>query len=316
MIGDPTDKMATRKPLTREQVLANCKNYKAQAAKIVNFSGVNPVELKFNSDWLDKLTFKEIVEIAGNFTVQQMLERDMFEKRREEGKPIGLHEFLYPLMQGYDSVAMDVDGEVGGNDQTFNMLAGRDLLKAMKGKEKFVLTMRLLTDPTGKKMGKTEGNMVTLDATSDEMFGKIMSWPDEMIAAGFESCTLEPQEQIKKVEKELKRGTNPRDLKLKLADAIVKIYHGEKAALAAKAQFVRVFSAKEAPIEMPEYDLAGWTVEEALVKSKLAPSLTSARRVVAEGGVRINEAVVNNSKVKIKPGDIIKKGKRHFIKIK
>lgn len=316
MIGDPTDKMAARKPLTREQVLANCKNYKEQASKIVSFNGANAVELKFNSDWLDKLTFREVVELAGNFTVQQMLARDMFEKRMTDGKPIGLHEFLYPLMQGYDSVAMEVDGEIGGNDQTFNMLAGRDLMKALKSKEKFVLTMKLLTDPAGKKMGKTEGNMVTLDAASDEMFGKIMSWPDEMIVAGFESCTFKPLELVQEVGKKLKAGGNPRDWKLELAEAIAKIYHGEKAARAAKESFIKTFSKKETPDEVEEFNLAGKTILEALVKSGLVKSNGEARRNIAQKGVSINGQTVDDEKTVVNRGDIIKKGKRFFIKIK
>ena len=150
MIGDPTDKTATRTKLTREQVKENCQRYKDQASRILSFEGDNPAELRFNSEWLSKMSFADVVELASHFTVQQMMERDMFEKRMQEGKPIHLHEFLYPLMQGYDSVAMDVDLEVGGNDQTFNMLAGRTLMREIKQKEKFVLTGRLLADASGK----------------------------------------------------------------------------------------------------------------------------------------------------------------------
>ena len=180
MIGDP-DKLAVRKQLTKKEVLANFKGWKKQAETILNFGGKNPVQIKYNSTWLSKLKFDDVINLASKMTVQRMLERDMFEKRIQEGKPIYIHEFMYPLMQGYDCVHMDVDMEIGGNDQTFNMLVGRDLMKAIKGKEKFVLTINLLTDPTGKKMGKTEGNMVMLTDSADNMFGKIMSVPDEMI---------------------------------------------------------------------------------------------------------------------------------------
>src|SRR3989344_4887360 len=200
MIGDPTDKTATRQKLTREEVLVNCKNYQEQASTILNFKGENAVEVKFNSEWLGKMNFLDILELTSHFTVQRMLERDMFEKRQEEKKPIYLHEFLYPVMQAYDSVAMDVDGEVGGNDQTFNMLAGRDLMKDLKDKEKFVLTMKLLADATGKKMGKSEGNMVALADSAEDMFGKVMSWTDGMILGGFELCTKVPMSEIKKIE--------------------------------------------------------------------------------------------------------------------
>jgi tyrosyl-tRNA synthetase len=246
MIGDPTDKTSARQQLTREQVLENCKEYKKQAARILNFEGENPVEVKFNSEWLSTMTFADVVELSSHFTVQQMLERDMFEKRMSysvfcpkckqdnffpisavllaqnelpnwkidtnsvhvqctlcgldlwdkavsiispNSKPIYIHEFLYPLMQGYDSVAMDVDGEIGGNDQTFNMLAGRILMKEIKQKEKFVLTTKLLADDTGKKMSKTEGNMIALSDTPEDMFGKVMRWSDGMIKNGFDLCT-------------------------------------------------------------------------------------------------------------------------------
>jgi tyrosyl-tRNA synthetase len=155
MIGDPTDKTAVRKKLTREDVLENARSYKKQASGYLDFEEVNPASVKYNSEWSDKISFRDLIELSSNFTVQQMLQRDMFQKRIEEDKPIYFHEFLYPLAQGYDSVAMDVDLEIGGNDQMFNMLCGRDLMRSIKNKEKFVLTMKLLADDTGKKMGKS-----------------------------------------------------------------------------------------------------------------------------------------------------------------
>jgi tyrosyl-tRNA synthetase len=316
MIGDPTDKQATRKPLTQEQVLENCKNYKEQAAAILNFEGENPVELKFNNDWLGKLNFAEIIEIASNLTVQQLLERDMFEKRMNEGKPIGLHEFLYPLMQGYDSVAMDVDGEVGGNDQTFNMLTGRTLLKALKNKEKFVLTNRLLSDPTGIKMGKTTGNMITLDDAPQDKFGKVMAWTDGMIVSGFELCTRVPMSRIVEVKDELEKGKNPRDLKVELAKEIVKLYHGEDEANKAEENFVNMFQKKETPDEMPEFDFTGKNIVDVLVESELVKSKSEARRAVEQNGVKINEEVVSDMNVVVKAGDVVQKGKRFFIKIR
>ena len=208
MIGDP-DKKTARQQLTREQVLANCKDYQKQASRFLNFKGKNPVALKFNSQWLKKLTFAETLELLTNFTVQRMLERDLFQERIKAGNPLYLHEFMYPVMQAYDSVAMDVDGEIGGNDQTFNMLSGRDLMKSLKGKEKFVLTMKLLEDPTGKKMGKTEGNMITLNDSPTDMFGKVMSWTDNMISLGFELCTNATMAEVADLEKMLKNGVKP-----------------------------------------------------------------------------------------------------------
>lgn len=316
MIGDPTDKLATRKPLTREQVMKNCENYKKQASALIKFDGENPAELKFNDEWLDKLSFREVIDLAGHFTVQQMMERDMFEKREAEGKPIGLHEFFYPLMQGYDCVAMDVDGELGGNDQTFNMLAGRTLMKALKGKEKFVLTNKLLTDPSGKKMGKSEGNMITLEDSAEEMFGKVMSWTDGMIVPGFELCTFEPMAKVDDVALRMEKGENPRDLKMELAAAIVEIYYGKKAAEAARDNFINTFSKKETPDEMPEVKAAGLTVADALVAAGFVKSKGEARRNVEQGGVKINEKVVHDAQVKVKSGDVVQKGKRFFVKIK
>jgi tyrosyl-tRNA synthetase len=316
MIGDPTDKLATRKPLTKEQVLENCKNYKKHAAALLDFTGSNKAELRYNDTWLGKLKFGEIVDLAANFTVQQMLERDMFEKRLNEGKPIGLHEFLYPLMQGYDSVAMDVDGEIGGNDQTFNMLAGRTLMKSVKNKEKFVMTNKLLADPSGIKMGKTTGNMITLIDTPEEKFGKVMSWTDGMILSGFELCTKVSMSEITQIEKRLGKGDNPRDLKLDLAQEIVALYHGEEAGQQSRENFLQMFQKKEIPDDILELSLAGKMLVDVLVESKLVTSKSEARRNIEQKGVKINGEVAIDANQKIVAGDVIQKGKRFFVKIK
>jgi tyrosyl-tRNA synthetase len=319
MIGDPTDKLAQRVPLTREQVLENCKGYKDQAGKVIDFDNKeNPVELAFNSGWLSKLNFEDVVQIASYFTVQQMLERSMFQERLKNQKPIGLHEFLYPLMQGYDSVAMDVDLEIGGNDQTFNMLAGRDLLRSIKNKEKFVLTTRLLSDPAGKKMGKTEGNMLTLSDTPENMLGKVMSWSDEMIEGGLEICTDVPKEEIKEI-----LAMGPRDAKLRLAKEIVRIYHGDAEAARAEEYFVNIFSKKSIPDQVPEwvsaYD-AHQNVIDFMVSAKLATSRSDARRKIEQGGVSIDGEKVIVGELILTPdlhdGKVMKVGKIHFVKIK
>lgn len=321
MIGDPTDKSATRVSLTREQVLKNAENYKKQASQFINFSGVNKAELKYNSQWFDKINFGELINIASHFTVQRLMERDMFEKRMEDGKPIHLHEFLYPLMQAYDSVVMDVDGELGGNDQTYNMLAGRELMKTMKGKEKFVLTTKLLVDPTGKKMGKSEGNMITLADSAQEMFGKIMSWPDELIVRGFELLTDVDMKEIKETEKGMKRGkVNPRDAKARLAFAVTEFYHGAKAAKKAQDDFDKLFQKKDVPDDIQEYQMKGkkQNVLDILVESKLTSSKSEARRLIDGGGVKVNGHAIEGYDVEIIPGKkgvIIQKGKRHFIKV-
>jgi tyrosyl-tRNA synthetase len=308
MIGDPTDKTATRKKLTRAEVLKNCKNYAKQAGKILD---TKKTEIKYNSKWLAKLKFADVVELASEVTVQRMLERDMFEKRMEEERPIYLHEFLYPLMQGYDSVAMDVDAEVGGNDQTFNMLVGRDLMKSLKRKEKFVLTMKLLIDPTGKKMGKTEGNMVMLEDSAEDMYGKVMSWPDTLMSVAFEICTRVPMGEVKNI-----LAGDPRDAKMRLAREIVSLYRSPGEAKAAEENFVKVFSEKEVPDVVREVKVNSKNILDVLVETNLCSSKSDARRNVEQGGISVDGKIVRDFNYEIKSGEIIKKGKRHFVKIK
>lgn len=321
MIGDPTDKTAARKKLTRKEVLDNAKNYKKQAAAYLKFSGSNAAKIRYNSKWQDKLTFRDLIELASNFTVQQMIIRDMFQVRLKGEKPIYLHEFLYPLAQGYDSVAMDVDMEIGGNDQTFNMLAGRDLLKALKNKEKFVLTTKLLVDPSGKKMGKSEGNIVNLDENPIDMYGKIMSWPDGVLAGGFELCTRLPYEEVEKIGVELGTGrANPRDLKMRLAFEITKINHGEKKAKEAADHFVRTVQKKEVPEEIGTIRLqeARYKIQDLLVEASMATSKSEARRLIEQGGIKVNEEVIKdlNKEIEIsQEGVLLQRGKRQFIKV-
>ncbi|MBU4421359.1 tyrosine--tRNA ligase [Patescibacteria group bacterium] len=321
------------------------------------------------------MNFGDVLQLSSKFSVQRMMERDMFEKRfygeiqcpnghwmiaknimsfhinnngeldtesiydpiigclecaktmdinsknnfrfsvetakKRPPTPIYVHEFMYPMMQAYDSVVMDVDGEVGGNDQTFNMLAGRDLMKQMKNKEKFVLTMKLLADTSGKKMGKSEGNMVALSDSPEDMFGKVMSWSDGMIAHGFELCTKVSDWELMK--KEAK--SNPRDTKLKLAYEVAKLFLGESSAKKGKAHFESVIVKKDAPSEMPEYKLKGSkNVADVLVESKLCSSKSDARRAIEQGGVSLDGNKIENFEEKAIPG-ILKKGKRHFVKI-
>jgi len=318
MIGDPTDKTSARTKLTHEQVLDNCKNYQKQASTILNFEGENPVEVKFNGAWHGKMTFADVLELTSHFTVQRMMERDMFQKRKEENKPIFVHEFLYPVMQAYDSVAMSVDGEVGGNDQTFNMLAGRDLMKDLQDKEKFVLTTKLLVDSSGKKMGKSEGNMIALTDTAEDMFGKVMSWTDDMIMKGFELCTKMPMSEVAEIEKEMRAGTNPRDIKMRLASEVVKTFLGENASLKAQEYFVSTFSKKEQPDEMPTVAPSVYDLATVLVESKICKSKSEARQVIDQGGVKINENKVEAKDYlhSVKSNDVIQKGTRWFVKVK
>lgn len=316
MIGDPTDKGAARQKLTREQVLENCKNYQKQAASILNFEDENPVEVKYNSTWNAKLTFADVLELSSHFTVQRMMERDMFQKRLQEQKPIYVHEFMYPLMQGYDSVAMDVDGEIGGNDQTFNMLAGRDLMKDLKKKEKFVLTTKLLADDSGKKMGKTEGNMIAFSDAPEDVFGKVMRWTDGMIVLGFELCTTIPSEEIKTIQAEMKKGGNPRDYKLKLAYEVTKTFLGVTAAKQGQEHFASVIQKNEKPTDILEIKPSAYDIITVLVEGKLSATKSEARRAIEQGGVKIDDKKVESIEEKVNKGSIIQKGKRFFVKVK
>ncbi len=317
MIGDPTDKTATRKKLTRQEVLNNLKNYKVQASKFINFSGGNRAEFMFNSKWHDKMTFSDVLELSSNFTVQQMLEREMFDLRMKEGKPINLSEFMYPLMQGYDSVAMDVDGEIGGNDQTWNMLAGRDLMKTIKNKEKFVFATKLLVDSSGKKMGKTENNMVSLDQSPEEMFGKVMSWSDEMIIPGLEIITDVPSADIDQIKEALSSGKNPRDYKVFLAKELVTLCHGEDKAKKAEEVFDLTFSKGGVPEDVLEVSVASGTkLCEILMINQIVISKSEFRRLCMEGAITntTTEDKISNPEEEVLNGTY-KIGKRRFIKI-
>jgi tyrosyl-tRNA synthetase len=322
-IGDPSDKAATRKPLTREQVLKNAKGYRKQLEKILNFNPKqNPIEIKFNSSWLDKLTFEDLVRLSANFTVFQLLKRDMFQQRIKGGKTIGLHEFLYPIMQGYDSVAMDVDIEIGGNDQMFNMLIGRDLMEKVKNKEKFVITTKLLIAPgTDKKiMNKSEGRYIALEDSAKEMYGKTMALPDEVILTCLELCTEIPLKEIREIKKGLSsKRINPRDAKARLAREIVSIHHGKSAALRAEKEFNRIFKEKKTPSQIKTYkiNVKSLSILDLLTKTKLLPSKSEAKRLVDQRAVKLNNKIIIDwrAKIFIKKPAILQVGKRKFIKI-
>lgn len=318
-IGDPTDKLAARKKLSKEQVKKNSANYKKLIGKILDLKKSN-IRFLHNEKWTNKLRPEDMLELASYFTVARLLERDMFQERIKQGKEIYVNEFLYPIFQAYDSVTMDVDIEIGGNDQTFNMLAGRTLMKKIKNKEKFVLTIKLLVDPAGKKMGKTEGNMINLDEKADNMYGQIMSWPDELINLSFELCTNIPIKETKKIKKELKsKKLNPRDAKAKLAKEIVALYHGKPAAQKAEKEFNRIFKKKELPSEIPSIKIAAKNINilDLLVKTKLASSKAEAKRLIEQKGVKINNEIQEDwrKNIPIKNGMIIQVGKRKFVKI-
>lgn len=312
MIGDPTGKDAMRTQLTREQVEANFTTYKDQASKVLDFS---KIEVRYNHEWLETLRFDEIIGLASHFTVQQMLERDMFEKRMEEGKPISVHEFLYPLMVGYDSVMLDVDCEMGGTDQEFNMLAGRHLQSAMGKREKFVLTTRLLEGTDGRKMSKSYDNCIYLNDEPGDMYGKILSLRDDLIATYFRYTTDIPEEEVKAMEQEMKSGANPKDFKMHLARQIVMMYHGADAANHAEEQFTAVFSKGGVPDDMPEAKaVPGTLLLDFLAEQGLIASKSEGRRLIEQGGIKWNDQVVTTLDAKAEPG-VVKVGKRKFVRI-
>ena len=306
MIGDPTDKLATRKKLTRDEVINNFKAWEKQSSSILDFVGENKAEIKFNYDWLNKLSPVDILDICSNVTYQQLIERDMFQNRISQNKPIYMHEMLYPIFQGYDSVAMDVDLEIGGSDQLFNMLVGRVLLKSLKDKEKIVLTTKLLVDDNGSKVGKTTGNALFLDTPANEFYSGIMSFPDEVIYLAFELLTEVELEGL-----ETKIKVNPMAEKKHLAYEITKIVHGQDAADKAQKSFQETFQNQK-----PE------TFEEVTGKVTLvdtiadkAGSKSEAKRLILGSAVDINGEVVNNPNQKVSTGDKIKVGKKIFLQV-
>ncbi len=316
-IGDPTGENSARKQLLREEVACNVKKWKELIEPLMDFkSKDNPPKVMYNHDWLSKLTLEDVISLASNFTVQQMLERDMFQRRIKESKPIRLHEFLYPLMQGYDSVAMDVDVEVCGTDQTFNALAGRTLLKKLKGKDKFVVAVTLMENPkTGELMSKSKGIGVFLNASANDMFGQIMSQGDEMIEILFVNNTYLPLEEIKK----LMSLNNPRGAKAKLAREIVAIYYGKEEAKKAEEEFNKIFRDKQKPSEMKNYKLqtTNYKLTDLLVELKLASSKSEARRLIRQGGVRIDDVVQKDfeKNIEVRNRMVAQVGKRKFIRI-
>jgi tyrosyl-tRNA synthetase len=317
-IGDPTGKGSARKTLTKKEVVNNCRLYKKQASKFLKF-GLGGAQIVYNSKWLGKMNFEDVLNLASKMTVDQMLKRDMFEKRIADGQPIYIHEFMYPLMQGYDGVYLNADGEIGGNDQTFNMLTGRDLSKDILNKDKFVITTKLLTDNTGKKMGKTEGNIVSMNEDEYQMFGKVMSWSDALIVPALELCTYVSLEEVKKIEHDLKSGVNPRDLKIILAKEVVKIYHGPEAALRAESNFVNTFKNGGLPENIEEVQAKnGELLSEVSLRAQVVKSKAEFRRLVLEGAVTNQETgdKISDSNHRIISSSIFKIGKKRFLRIK
>lgn len=316
-IGDPTDKGAARKQLTREEVVQNVKKWLQQIGHFVTLDDpINPPEIVFNHDWLSKLSFEDVIGLASHFTVQQMLARDMFAKRIDEKKPIYLHEFFYPLMQGFDSVKLDVDVELCGRDQLFNAMAGRILQKDCNNRDKFVMLTTLLENPVTKEkmMSKSLGTGIYLNDAPKHMFGKIMAQPDENMIQLFRDCTLVSASRIEQIEDEMK-VSNPRDIKLELAFVMVESIYGEGLAEEAKQEFVRTFSDREAPTSIPEIMLKeALDLLSVISKQEVYSSKSEVRRLLQQGAIRINGSTVSEN-VTLNKGDILKVGKTHWFRI-
>ncbi|WP_078596461.1 tyrosine--tRNA ligase [Evansella clarkii] len=318
-IGDPTGKSVARKPLTDEEVKHNAKTYFEQFGKVMD---MDKVELHYNSEWLSKLNFEDVIQLAGKITVARLMERDDFEERIALGKPISLHEFFYPLMQGYDSVELECDIELGGTDQHFNILMGRHFQEKF-GKEKQVaMLMPLLEGLDGvEKMSKSKNNYIGIDEAPQEMFGKAMSIPDELMNKYFELITDFTPEQKESIKKDVESGKlHPRDAKMLLGKTIVRMYHGKEAAEKAEQHFVSVFREGAIPEEIPVAEWKGnkeVSVVDLLVELQMLNSKSEARRMIENKGVKINGEKIEDTRaeVSITDGLIVQVGKRKFKKI-
>ncbi|OHA00923.1 MAG: tyrosine--tRNA ligase [Candidatus Sungbacteria bacterium RIFCSPHIGHO2_02_FULL_49_20] len=322
-IGDPSGRSAARPPLTKEEISRNAKTYFTQVGKVLD---IKKAEIRRNSEWLSKIHLSDWLGILKLFTAQRILERDDFAKRLKEQKEVWMHELMYPLVQAYDSVAIKADVEIGGNDQLFNLMAGRTLLERLGKTPQDILTTEILVGTDGtRKMSKSLGNYIGITESPRMMFGKTMSIPDSLIMSYFRLTTRRPEEEIKRVEARLRKGENPRDVKLDLASAIVELYHGEASALRERTEFVKVFSKKQLPSDVQEAVIASGSYEVValLLDVGLARSKSEARRLIDQGGVEIIPAgaaayrpKTGTEFISVTPGMIIRAGKTRFIKIR
>ena len=319
MIGDPTGKSATRPPLTPEQVADNAKTYQQQIFKILDS---DKTQVMFNSEWMGKMGTAGLIQLAARHTVARMLERDDFSKRYKGGQPIAIHEFLYPLIQGYDSVAMKADVELGGTDQKFNLLVGRELQKQYQQEQQVVLTMPLLEGLDGvQKMSKSLGNYIGIDEAPEEMFGKLMSISDELMWRYFELLSFRPMTEITGLKRQVDEGTNPRDIKFLLCEETITRFHDQAAANKAKESFIARFQKGAMPDDMPELEIAApdgkIAIANLLKQADLVKSTSDAIRMIKQGAVRIDGERIEDNKLSIAAGTVhvYQVGKRRFARI-
>lgn len=315
-IGDPSGKNATRPPLSKEQVLANAQTYKDQIFKILD---PEKTEIRFNSEWMDKMTAVDMVRLTAKYTVARMLERDDFKKRYSENRSIAIHEFLYPLTQGYDSVALECDVELGGTDQKFNLLVGRDLQREYGQSAQAILTMPILEGLDGvKKMSKSLGNYVGIFESPEEMFGKVMSISDDLMWRWFVLLSFRSLDEIQNLQDEAKAGRNPRDIKFLLAHEIVARFHNEEMANKAQEAFIQRFSKNELPEDIEEVHLSGdMPIANALKEAGLVASTSEAMRMINQSAVKIEGEKISDKQMVLAVGfsGIIQVGKRRIAKV-
>ena len=312
VIGDTSDKDSERPMLSENTVKENLKNYIEQVKKIID---IEKCEVHYNSKWLAKLDYHEIGRQADAFSLNEFISRENIKKRLDTGKRISLRELLYPLMQGYDSVAIRADVEIGGTDQRFNLLAGRELQRQYNQEPQDIITNPLIEGLDGRKMSSSWGNSINLFDSANEMFGKIMSLKDEFIIKYFILTTRVSMSDIEKYQKELSGGNNPKDYKMKLAFEMVRFYHSLDDAEKANEYFINTFSKKETPEVIPEIKPSNYDIITVMVESGFSPSKSEARRLIEHKGVKVNEVIIDDFKKVLKKDDIIQKGKRFFVKV-
>jgi tyrosyl-tRNA synthetase len=315
MVGDPSGKNTTRPPLTREDVLANAETYKQQIFKILD---PQKTKIVFNSDWLSQLGTEGMIRLSSNYTVARMLERDDFKKRFSNNQPIAIHEFIYPLLQGHDSVALEADVELGGTDQKFNLLVGRELQKSAGQKPQVAMTLPLLEGLDGeKKMSKSLGNYIGISEAPDEMFGKVMSISDELMWRWYDLLSFRPLDEITQLKTDVANGKNPRDVKILLAKEIIARFHSQADADAAEQTFINRFQKGAMPDEMPEFEFSGEIgLANLLKEAGLVASTSEANRMVQQGGVKIDGEKVDDAKLVIKASSAVYQvGKRKFARV-
>ncbi len=318
-IGDPSGKSATRPPLAPEQIAENAKTYQEQIFKVLD---PEKTQIRYNSEWLSKLGFADVLRLAARSTVAQMLERNDFHNRYTEGRPIGIHEFMYPLMQGYDSVALEADVEFGGTDQTFNLLMGRQLQEYENQRPQTIITMPILEGLDGvQKMSKSLGNYIGVNEEPKEMYGKAMSIPDELMMRYYMLVTDMSIEDQEDLAKRLEAGeAHPRDVKMNLAHTIVELFHGKEAADYAQEEFVRVFQKRDMPTEIPVYEYKeedkNVYLPQFLTTAGLTASNSEARRSIQQGAVKVNGEKYQDENLTLEQDMIVQVGKRKFVQIK